>query len=279
MAKQNEIEYAELMNAEHAANKPFSDQHCGRNLIRLGTILTLLPPPPARLLDLGCGTGWTSQFFARAGYEVVGADIAPEMIRLANECRDRAGLKNLSFVLSDYESLSFRDEFDAAVFYDSLHHADAEAVAIDCAYRALKPGGVCVTSEPGKGHHDTEDSQRAIAQHGVTEKDMPPEHIVGLARAAGFSGFRVFPQPDALHEALFADRRGMAADPFASIGPVVGPGRNKNLWSRLRWRLWLACSPEAAWRRTVDDLLYHARWYGLVLMQKGAPAAVAAKAA
>jgi hypothetical protein len=138
---------------------------------------------------------------------------------------------------------------------------------------------VCITSEPGKGHHDTEDSQRAIEQHGVTEKDMPPEHIVDLARAAGFSGFRVFPQPDALHEALFAARRGAVADPFASIGPVVGPGRSKNLWSRLRWRLWLACAPSAAWRRTVDDLLYHARWYGLVLLQKGAAPAVVAKAA
>src|SRR5215217_5168696 len=105
MAKQHEIEYARRMNADHAANKPFSDGDCGRNLIRLGTALALLPPPPARLLDLGCGTGWTSRFFARAGYEVVGADIAPEMIRVATELRDRDGPSNLAFHVSDYEHL------------------------------------------------------------------------------------------------------------------------------------------------------------------------------
>src|SRR5262245_25060871 len=107
MAKQHEIAYAERLNADHATNKPFSDGHCGRNLIRLGTIFTLLPPPPARILDLGCGTGWTSQFFARAGYRVVGCDVAPEMIRLANAQREAARLENLTFRVADYEQLDF----------------------------------------------------------------------------------------------------------------------------------------------------------------------------
>src|SRR5207244_11070644 len=83
MAKSGEIDYLKNLGAAgvwHAANKPFSDPGCGRYLAELGAILALLPPPPARLLDLGCGTGWTSVFFARAGYDVVGVDLAPDMI-------------------------------------------------------------------------------------------------------------------------------------------------------------------------------------------------------
>src|SRR5579864_2184272 len=96
----------------------------------MAAILALLPPPPARLLDLGCGTGWTSVFFARAGYEVVGLDISPDMIEQAEANRERARLDRLDFTVCDYEAMAFAGEFDAAVFYDALHHAVDEGAAV-----------------------------------------------------------------------------------------------------------------------------------------------------
>jgi SAM-dependent methyltransferase len=268
MAKQDEIEYARRMNPDHAVNKPFSDSDCGRNLVRLGTIFSLLPPPPARLLDLGCGTGWTSLFFARAGYRVVGVDLAPEMIRLANQSRDAAGLTNVSFVESDYENLPNLGAFDCAVFFDSLHHADDEGLAVRRAFEALKPGGVCVAAEPGRGHHDSPTSQSAIAEYGVTEKDMPPNRVVELARAAGFAEFRVFPPPDELNRAVYERRRNPAADPFADFDASLDTGLRGGVLARLWWRVRLALSPSRSWRRDLDYLLCHARWNGLVLMRK-----------
>jgi ubiquinone/menaquinone biosynthesis C-methylase UbiE len=70
-----------------------------------------LPPPPARLLDLGCGAGWTSCFYARRGYEVTGQDIAEDMIYNANEKENREGTNNVRFVVCDYESMDFESEF------------------------------------------------------------------------------------------------------------------------------------------------------------------------
>src|SRR5947209_908993 len=99
MAKNGEIGYLSKLSEaaiRHAVNKPFSDPGCCRYLAEMGALLALLPPPPARLLDLGCGTGWTSVFFARAGYDVVGVDIAPDMIAHAEENRDRAGVDRLA---------------------------------------------------------------------------------------------------------------------------------------------------------------------------------------
>src|SRR5689334_17377984 len=67
----------------HAVGKPFTDDHCGLYLLRAGALFSLLPRPPARVLDCGCGTGWLSYFLARRGYDVVGTDLSEDAIALA----------------------------------------------------------------------------------------------------------------------------------------------------------------------------------------------------
>lgn len=198
MAKEGEIDYLRRLGdagRQHAADKPFSDVDCHVYLEDMAAILALLPRPPARLLDIGCGTGWTSSFFARRGYDVVGVDIAQDMIALANQLRDAAGLSNLTFATLDYEHMDFRDQFDIAVFFDSLHHAVDERLAMRRAFEALKPGGMCVTREPGAGHAATPGAIETVRKYDVTEKDMPASRVIALAREAGFRRFYVFPLP------------------------------------------------------------------------------------
>lgn len=201
MAKQGEIEYVAKIGevgAAHAMGKPFSDPYCGRMLADMGGLFMVLPPAPARLLDLGCGSGWTSVFYAKRGYQVTGQDIAPDMIALAEKNRAAAGVEGLDFRVSDYESMTFDEEFDAAVFYDALHHAEDPAAALGSVYRALKPGGMLVTLEPGVGHAAAEHSRAAVDTFGVTERDMPPREIIRLGRAAGFRDSRVYQMPKML---------------------------------------------------------------------------------
>src|SRR5262249_28273777 len=123
----------------------------------------------------------------------------------------------LRFLVCDYEDLPFDGEFGAAVFFDSLHHAVAEGQAVRAAFRALRPGGGCVTSEPGEGHSRSPQALRAVRAYGVTEKDMPPAKVLALGRAAGFRNFRVFPHAFDLHAPLYGGR------------PEVRPGWLKRL--------------------------------------------------
>ena len=127
MAKEDEIAYIERLGPigrEHALNKPWSDVDRGRYLQEIGALITLLPQPPARILDLGAGSGWTSCLFALAGYQVTATDIAPEMVAMQAENAARYNVKLDGSIVTDFESLAFENEFDVVVFYDCLHHSD-----------------------------------------------------------------------------------------------------------------------------------------------------------
>lgn len=52
-------------------------------------------PPGARVLDVGCGTGWTTALLARlSGGTVVGVEIVPELVELARgHLRDLPGVQ------------------------------------------------------------------------------------------------------------------------------------------------------------------------------------------
>jgi len=209
MTKQGEIEYLRNIGPDamrHAIGKPFSDLSCGKLLMEIGAVMTCLPPPPARLLDLGCGTGWTSRFFARRGYQVIGQDIAADMIFYANKCKDRESLANLEFVVSDFEDLNYENEFDGAVFFDSLHHSENDEGAIRLAYRALKKGGICVTSEPGIRHAKRAAAVQAVKTYHVTERDMSPQKILRAGRKAGFTSLCAYPHLSHLGESLYGKR-------------------------------------------------------------------------
>ena len=194
MTKQAEIDYFGRMDdaaRRYAGGKPFTSDRRGDYLLDMGQILGLIRQPPARLLDLGCGSGWTTAMFARSGYAALGVDIAPAAIDLARELFAAAGAR---FEACDFEGLPFRDAFDVAVLYDCLHHAEREQEVLRSVFGALAEGGEVILVEPGRGHHDSPGSQEAVQAHGVTEKDMHPALTTRLLHTAGFSEIRVFPR-------------------------------------------------------------------------------------
>jgi len=48
-------------------------------------LLAHLPPPPAKVVDLGCGTGSLSVLLAEHGYQVDGLDLSDEMVSAARK--------------------------------------------------------------------------------------------------------------------------------------------------------------------------------------------------
>ena len=207
MPRPGELTYYERIGdagRAHAVGKPFSDDDCGLYLLRAGALFTLLPPPPARILDCGCGTGWLSYLLARRGYDVVGSDVSGDAICLAQTNPIFRGGPQPTFIVVDSEALSFHEEFDGVVFFDSLHHAIDDTKVLKNAFAALKRGGVCIALEPGRGH--AEKSKRIDAEFDVTDKDMPPRRVCRVGRRVGFGRTRILPAPQHIGKALYQKR-------------------------------------------------------------------------
>lgn len=60
----------------------------------------LLPEAPARVLDMGCGTGSLSVLLAERGYAVTGLDLSPKMLAVAQDKAQAAGVM-VDFGLGD----------------------------------------------------------------------------------------------------------------------------------------------------------------------------------
>jgi SAM-dependent methyltransferase len=207
MPRSGELTYYDRLSElerQHAVNKPFADAACGLELMRVGALLSLLPPPPVRILECGCGTGWLCRLLSQRGYHVLGVDVSPTAIQWAVDSSS-ANEASPEFVIADTERLEYDEEFDAVVFYDALHHAVDELAALGSAYRALKWGGVCIAVEPGDGHEDQ--SREFSSVHNVTEKDMPPRRVCRLGRMAGFMRSQILPAPQQLGKALYSPRQ------------------------------------------------------------------------
>ena len=104
--------------------------------------------PGMRILDLACGPGNLSRRLAlmvAPDGEVVGVDLAPGMIELAN----RAHIPNARFQMMDIERLEFDDAtFDAAVCGHGLQFVPDLGRALREARRVLRASGRLAASVP-----------------------------------------------------------------------------------------------------------------------------------
>ena len=95
-------EIRDLWDSEAASFDEAADHGLRDDTVRAAwreLLLDALPPAPARVADLGCGTGTLSLLLAEEGYAVDGVDVSPEMVRLAKE--KAAGRDGVRFTEAD----------------------------------------------------------------------------------------------------------------------------------------------------------------------------------
>lgn len=87
-------------------------------------------PRSGRILDLGCGFGLFSLYFAmlEPGRSIVGVDANPQRIDFARRSADRLGLTNVEYRVADATDWESEEPFDAIYLLDLVHHLPKESV-------------------------------------------------------------------------------------------------------------------------------------------------------
>jgi SAM-dependent methyltransferase len=99
--------------------------------------LSGLPPPPARVVDVGCGEGRLPRDLKRLGYEVVGIDGSPALVAAARAA-DPAG----HYEVGDAAELPLADaSADVVTAFMSIQDLDDIDGALREVARVLVPGG------------------------------------------------------------------------------------------------------------------------------------------
>lgn len=101
-----------------------------------------------RLLDIGCGLGEASVYFAIKGAKVTASDLSPGMIDFTHNLAAINGVSVDSYVGSaDSLSLDKQDLFEIIYAGNVLHHVDMEET-LKCAKRLLADNGLFVSWDP-----------------------------------------------------------------------------------------------------------------------------------
>jgi len=203
--KRAAVEYPGRLDAERShylltkpfynlANKP--DKHRGdgmdaethRHFCDFANIAVALGlPAGSRILDVGCGSGWMSEYFARLGYVVKGIDISPALIEMS---RDRAvrvpydvdheTTLRCSFEVHDIEAGPLAEKFDAVLCYDSLHHFEDEHAVMRHLAAMLPVGGVLFILEgerPPVGSATEDELFGVMSEYGTLESPFDYGHL------------------------------------------------------------------------------------------------------
>jgi SAM-dependent methyltransferase len=200
--KEGAIRYTEKLaplERQHLYTKPFclkAYDDCAARLHDFAYIITVLElAAPRRILDVGCGPGWLSEFLARNGHEVTGIDVSPGMIEIAQArissvkfAPDGKGLK-ASFMVEDAETLRLEDRFHVAILYDSLHHFEDKKTVLANVFRVLKAGGRILIHEgekPPEGSCQHRELQEIMEKYDTLEDPLEQSEIMRLLEQVGF---------------------------------------------------------------------------------------------
>lgn len=142
-----------------------------------------------RVLDLGCGHGytlfWLARRFPRGQFE--GIDVDTQRMADGNRAAQRAGLSNLCFRPGVFSDLADQPQADVLISIDVLEHVEDDLGMLRKMVTILRPGGCMVIHVPLR--HQVQRRILPVFRHHTVEDHVRdeylPEEISEKIEAAG----------------------------------------------------------------------------------------------
>ncbi len=152
---------------------------------RINFIIEQAKSRGGKVLEPGCGYGMLSLEMARNGLDVVGVDLSPKSIEIANRYKAENPFTDtfggLDYRCGDFTEMEFPSEsFDSVVFFRSLHHIANTKDVLSKVHRAMKPGANLLISEPVRAHFTEESARFALVLRTVLPTWEPFDKKLGV---------------------------------------------------------------------------------------------------
>jgi predicted O-methyltransferase YrrM len=145
------VSWAELgdhaRDAQAATNRPWFESQLGGALASVPALNAVLAAPAARIADIGCCAGWSTIALARAYPDatLAGFDVDAPSIDMAEANASDAGVSDrVSFRVAGAETLTEREQFDAAFAFVCLHDMPRPVEVLAALQRGVRPDGAVV---------------------------------------------------------------------------------------------------------------------------------------
>ena len=226
-----------------------------------------LPPPPASILDIGCGPGRYSIALAGQGYTLTLCDLSSQELALAQEHAREAGVTFDAVVQASACDLSALSSarFDAVLLMGPLYHLvrrEDRLQAVAEARRLLRPGGILFASFICR-FAPLRDAANKYPAH-ILEGDGHTERLVTTGIHVSMTGFADahFAHPNEV-TALMTDAGFLMQSMVGAEGVVAGHEDKINELSGELWEAWVDLNyrlgkDPALWG-AADHLLYIGR--------------------
>ena len=106
--------------------------------------------PPARVLDVACGTGWSSIAMAQAypNINVDGVDLDPDAVSAAHQHAERVGVADrVKFAVTDAAELGGGGGYDLITIFEALHDMSRPVDALRSARYLLAENGTLLVAD------------------------------------------------------------------------------------------------------------------------------------
>jgi len=153
---------------------------------KVGEILAALQAEPGqRIADVGAGEGFYSLRIARAVAptgRVMAVDVSEKYLEKLRARIQQDNITNVDVVVAAVDDPRLPENtFNAVLIYNAYHEMTAPEPILKAIFRALRPGGRLVMSEPL--HDNVREATRAAQ---VKDHEIGPNFVEQELRAAGF---------------------------------------------------------------------------------------------
>ena len=198
------------------ANRPWYDQQLGPALAGVPAAHDALTTPGCRVLDVGCGAGWSSIALAKAypSVTVLGVDIDQPSVDMAIAHAQQEGVADrVRFLRQDAASLP-EGTVDIAFAFECVHDMPRPVEVLHAVRRTLTPGGSLIVMDEAVADAfaaDGDELERMMYGFSLfvclpdglssppsvgTGTVMRPSTLKAYGEAAGFETFEVLPIED-----------------------------------------------------------------------------------